>query len=101
MTFLRALSAGTLFDDPASLKTMLEFVNAPDAQSSQKGYGLGVAQFDAGGIILIGHLGGTAGFQSFVFLHPDSGVAASVHMNRAGDFGAFIVPVLDAIRRIP
>lgn len=68
---------------------------------AQTAYGLGVAQFKAGEIVLLGHLGGTAGFQSFVFIHPESRIVASGFMNRTGDLGAFIRPVLDAIGRIP
>lgn len=97
---LRAVASGSLFDDPATLELMTEFTDAPIPEETQTGYGLGLAHFDAGGTELIGHLGGTAGYQSFVFLHPASGMVVSGSMNRFGDFGAFVLPVLQAAARI-
>ena len=58
------------------------------------------AHFQAGDLELVGHLGGTAGFQGFVLIHPTTGIAASGYVNRYGDLGGLIIPVLDAIARI-
>ena len=67
---------------------------------AQTGYGLGLQRFQLGEIELIGHLGGTAGFQGFMFVQPGTGLVASGYMNRQGDFGAFIMPALEAIARV-
>ncbi len=98
--FLGALAAGRLFDDPATLELMIDFVDAENPEEAQTGYGFGLQRFQVGEIELIGHLGGTAGYQGFVFFHPGTGIVASGYMNTQGDFGAFIVPVLDAIARV-
>jgi len=97
---LRAVASGSLFDDPATLELMTAFTDAPIPQETQTGYGLGLAHFNAGGTELIGHLGGTAGYQSFMFFHPPSGMVVSGSMNRFGDFGAFVLPVLEAVGRV-
>jgi D-alanyl-D-alanine carboxypeptidase len=98
---VRALAGGKLFDKTETLQSMLAFVDAPLPAEAQTGYGLGVTRFRTGDIELVGHLGGTAGYQSFVFIHPSSGIVASGYMNRRGDFGAFIMPVLEALARLP
>ena len=97
---LGALVAGRLFDEPATFELMSDFVDAPIPEEAQDGYGLGLQHFRAGDLELVGHLGGTAGFQGFVLIHPATGIAASGYVNRYGDLGAFLVPVLDAIARI-
>lgn len=99
-TFIRALASGNLFDDPATLELMLDFADAPVPAEAQTGYGLGLVRFEVGEIELVGHLGGTAGFQGFVFFEPGTGTVAAGYMNQRGDFGAYIMPVLDAIGRI-
>jgi len=99
--FLRALAAGQLFDHPATLASMQSFVAAPSPVEAQTGYGLGLARFQVGDTELIGHLGGTAGFQGFVLRDPSTGVTVAGVMTTRGDFGAFILPVLDAAARIP
>jgi D-alanyl-D-alanine carboxypeptidase len=63
--FIDALLAGRLFREPDTLQQMLSFAPAPD-QGGQIGYGLGIEQRLApGGVELIGHLGGTAGYCSY------------------------------------
>jgi D-alanyl-D-alanine carboxypeptidase len=96
-----ALGAGALFDDPATLALMLDFTDAPVPEEAQSGYGLGLARFQVGDLELIGHLGGTAGFHGFAFTHPGTGTIASGFMNQNGDFAAFVLPVLDALARLP
>ncbi len=97
---LGALVTGRLFDNPATFELMSDFVDAPLPEEAQDGYGFGLQHFRAGDLELVGHLGGTAGFQGFVLIHPASGIAASGYINRFGDLGGFLVPVLDAIARI-
>jgi len=90
---------GMLFDDPGTLALALDFTAAPVPEWEQTGYGLGIAHYEANGVELIGHLGGTAGFQSFVFYQPDTGATLSGYMNRNGDFAAFVLPALAAVGR--
>lgn len=97
---LGALVAGRLFDHPATFELMSDFVDAPIPEEAQDGYGFGLQHFQVGDLELVGHLGGTAGFQGFVLVHPATGITASGYVNRYGDLGGFIVPVLDAIARI-
>jgi D-alanyl-D-alanine carboxypeptidase len=98
-TFLGALAAGKLFDDPATLDLMLDFCDAVVEEQAQTGYGLGIARFQVGDAELIGHLGGAVGFQSFVFYQPSSRTVVSGVMNRTGDFGQFVLPVVAAVGR--
>lgn len=98
--FIAVLASGALFDDPATLTEMLEFTPAEVPEEMQTSYGLGLARFQLGDTELIGHLGATAGFQGFVFFEPGSGMSVSGYMNQRGDFGAFIVPVLEAVGRL-
>ncbi len=98
--FIVALATGKLFTRSETLPKMLDFVEAPAPEEGQTGYGLGIVRFEVDGVELFGHLGGTAGYQSFVLVQPGSGMAASGYMNRHGDFGAFIVPVLASLARI-
>jgi len=98
--FMGALAAGRFFRDPATLDFMLDFVDAQNPEEAQTGYGLGLQRFHVADVDLVGHLGGTAGYQGFVFYHPGSGIVASGFMNTQGDFGAFIVPALEAITRV-
>jgi CubicO group peptidase (beta-lactamase class C family) len=95
-----ALVAGRLFDSPATFELMSDFVDAPIPEEAQAGYGFGLQHLQAGDLELVGHLGGTAGFQGFVLIHPVTGIMASGYINRYGDLGGFILPVLDAIARI-
>lgn len=99
-TLLGALASGKLFDEPSTFDLMREFVDAPIPEEAQVGYGLGITQFRFGDIEFFGHLGGTAGFQGFVLYFPETGVATSGFMNQRGNFGAFILPALEAIGRI-
>lgn len=46
-------------------------------------------------------LGGTAGFHGFALRDPGTGVTVAGAMTVRGDLGAFILPVLEAVGRIP
>ncbi|MGC4095292.1 MAG: serine hydrolase domain-containing protein [Polyangiaceae bacterium] len=94
-----ALAEGKLFDDATTLDAMLGFIDAAIPEQAQTGYGLGLGRFQVGDAELIGHIGGTAGYQSFVFFQPASGAVVSGFMNCQGDFGAFVLPILDATAR--
>lgn len=100
-TLLGALHRGKLFDDPATLAAMTTIVDAPVPEEAQVGYGLGLTKFKVGEEVFYGHLGGTAGYQSFVLVHDATGLVTSGFMNRRGDLGALILPVLEAASRIP
>ncbi|MBC7977436.1 MAG: beta-lactamase family protein [Myxococcales bacterium] len=100
-TFLHALEAGELFDHDATLAEMNRFVDAPVPEEVQTGYGLGITHFEIGELDLVGHLGGTAGYQGFMLMDTQRGVVISGYMTQRGDLGALIVPVLDAVARIP
>ncbi|MCB1498411.1 MAG: beta-lactamase family protein [Bauldia sp.] len=69
-TFLTALRAGRLFKDPTTLAVMTDFVDA-EAEGGQTGYSLGLERYVLpGGIEMIGHAGGTAGYRSGMFFFP-------------------------------
>jgi len=97
---LRAVANGRLFNEPGTLELMTTFVDAPVPQEAQTGYGLGLTRFQVGDVELVGHIGSTAGYQSFVLFQPGSGIVVSGSMNRYGDLGSFIMPVLGAVARI-
>lgn len=99
--FLAALADGALFDAPTTLDLMLDFVDAPVPEELQIGYGLGLQRFMLGDVELVGHLGGTAGYQGFALMHPGSGIVVSGYVNAFGNLGDFILPVLDVVGRIP
>ena len=99
-TFLRALVEGRLFDRASTLEAMLDFAAAEVPEEAQVGYGLGIARFRFGETELIGHYGGTAGFQGFMLYEPSTRVVTSGYMNHRGDFGAFLVPVIEAISQV-
>jgi D-alanyl-D-alanine carboxypeptidase len=98
VAFTRALFDGELFDDPATLETMLAFQPAPDApENPQVGYGLGVAQHDINGVEYLGHLGRTAGYWGFALYAPELGYTLSGVMNVEGDLGALVLPITAAL----
>ena len=69
-TFLAALRSGKLFKDPATFGEMTGFV-AAEGEGGRVGYGLGLEKYALpGGIEMIGHSGGTAGYRSGVFYFP-------------------------------
>lgn len=68
--FLTALRTGRLFKNPTTFATMSEFVPA-ESEGGQVGYGLGLEQYVlSGGLEMIGHAGGTAGYRSGAFFFP-------------------------------
>lgn len=80
-TFTEALFAGELLDEQ-SLRSMLTFVAAPDADvRGQLGYGLGVRQIEIGGQQLVGHTGIFPGFSNVSMYSPREGHAITVLSN--------------------
>ena len=73
LTYVKALSAGELFQNPDSLQEMLTF--DPNGMDGMMPYGLGLIDFsnaDAAGYW--GHEGQTAGFQSLWYTNPDTDI---------------------------
>jgi len=99
--FLRALLAGALFDRPGTLAIMTGFVDAPLPQEGQTQYGLGLARFQFGDLELIGHYGSTAGYNGFVLQDTATGVVFAGSINQDGGLGALVVPVVQAVGRLP
>jgi D-alanyl-D-alanine carboxypeptidase len=83
--FLKALLAGQLFEQAKTLKEMLTFVDAKGAPGLV-GYGLGLERYELpGGVEVIGHAGGTAGYLSFVGHLPAQGVDVAMVINNRDD----------------
>lgn len=69
-TFLTALRTGELFKDPGTFAMMTDFVPT-EGEGGRVGYGLGLERYVLpGGLELIGHSGGTAGYRSGAFYFP-------------------------------
>lgn len=98
---LRALFASRLFDQRDTLDTMLTLIPAPLPEEAREGYGLGLMKFSLDGVVYWGHLGGTAGYNSFMLIQPASGLTVGGYINTRGDLAALLVPVLQAVAQIP
>lgn len=99
--FMRALMDGRLFDDKATLQTMLTFTEAPVPEELQTAYGLGLVHLHLGNAPIQGHLGGAPGFQSFMLYLPQTDLIVTGFMNRRGDLRAFLLPILEIVSEIP
>ncbi|WP_164018311.1 serine hydrolase domain-containing protein [Pyxidicoccus trucidator] len=98
-TFWEQLRDGALFERAETLDAMFAFQSAPDPESRLIGYGLGVMQLASKGIIAIGHLGTTAGYQSFMLYVPKTGRYVTGFTNVMGDLAAVLEPILDRAAR--
>src|SRR4051812_9724348 len=99
--FLDALLIGRLFRHQETLKQMLAFAPAPD-QGGQIGYGLGIEQRAVpGGIELIGHLGGTAGYCSYVGRLYPRDVTMTFDLNWQTDPTPLFLPAVQALAASP
>lgn len=99
-TFLEQLHTGELFDHPDTLEAMLAFrpaIDQGEAGGYLTGYGLGVMRLEIDGEVVIGHLGGTAGYVGFMLYVPATDRYVSGVMNVMGNPGAVILP---AVRRL-
>jgi D-alanyl-D-alanine carboxypeptidase len=95
--FLDALFRGRLFRHRATLRRMLDLAPA-QGEGGLSGYGLGIEQYALpGGIELIGHLGGTAGYRSFVGRVRPLGVTMALALNAEVDPTPLVVPVVQAL----
>lgn len=98
--FLEQLHDGELFDDPDTLAAMLAFQPAIDhgeAGGYLTGYGLGVMQLGVGDEVVLGHLGGTAGYMGFMLYVPATDRYVAGVINVMGDPGAVILPVVQRL----
>jgi len=78
--FLTTVLAGELFQNAGTLDEMLTFVDAPYI-GGQVGYGLGMMKYLLpGGVEMLGHSGGTAGFQCLVVHMPAQNITISMAM---------------------
>ena len=81
------------------LKRAVAFEPAPDPESRLVGYGLGVMQLESNGAVAIGHLGTTAGYQSFMLHVPGTDRYVTGFTNVMGDLAAVLEPILDRASR--
>jgi D-alanyl-D-alanine carboxypeptidase len=80
-TFLTAVRTGELFKDPRTFAMMSDFVPA-EGEGGRTGYGLGLERYELpGGIEMIGHSGGTAGYRSGMFFFPALDVTMTFAMS--------------------
>jgi D-alanyl-D-alanine carboxypeptidase len=95
--FWRAVLAGELFENEATLDEMLTFVDAP-AEGGQVGYGLGVERYMLpGDIEIIGHLGGTIGYRSIIGYLPAQDLFIATAMNMQEDPTPVLLPVIEIL----
>ncbi|WXH31904.1 D-alanyl-D-alanine carboxypeptidase [Myxococcus stipitatus] len=94
-TFWKKLRAGALFERKETLDAMLAFQPAPEPESRLVGYGLGVMRLESRGVIAIGHLGTTAGYQSFMLQLPKTGRTLTGNINVMGDLAAVLEPLIE------
>ena len=95
--FLDALLRGRLFRRRATLSAMLDLAPA-QGEGGLVGYGLGLEQYALpGGVELVGHLGGTAGYRSFVGRVRPLGVTMTLALNAQDDPTPLIVPAVQAL----
>jgi D-alanyl-D-alanine carboxypeptidase len=95
--FFNALMVGRLFRRHRTLRQMLTFAPAPDV-GGQVGYGLGIEQRALpGGVELIGHLGGTAGYRSYVGRMRPHDVTISFALNWQDDPTPLVLPAVKAL----
>jgi D-alanyl-D-alanine carboxypeptidase len=95
--FLDALFRGRLFRRRATLRQMLDLAPA-HGEGGLVGYGLGIEQYALpNGIELVGHLGGTAGYRSFVGRVRPLGVTIAFALNAQDDPTPLVIPVAEAL----
>jgi D-alanyl-D-alanine carboxypeptidase len=95
--FLDALFRGRLFRRRATLRQMLDLAPA-EGEGGLSGYGLGIEQYSLpGGVQLVGHLGGTAGYRSFVGRVRPLGVTMTLALNALDDPTPLIIPAVEAL----
>jgi len=95
--FLDALFKGRLFRHRATLRQMLDLAPA-QGERGLAGYGLGIEQYALpGGVELVGHLGGTAGYRSFTGRVRPLGITMAFALNAEDDPTPLVIPVVEAL----
>jgi len=95
--FLDVLFRGRLFRHRATLRSMLDLAPA-QGEGGLVGYGLGIEQYALpGGVELVGHLGGTAGYRSFVGRVRPLGVTMTFALNAQDDPTPLVLPAVQAL----
>jgi D-alanyl-D-alanine carboxypeptidase len=95
--FLRALLAGRLFERQETLEEMRSFVPAADAHG-RVGYGLGLERYVLpGGAELVGHMGTTGGYRSFMFRLPAQDIDIAMVINTPDDPTPALMPALKVL----
>jgi len=95
--FLDALLKGRLFRHRQTLRQMLSLGPAQGV-GGLVAYGLGIEQRDLpGGVSLIGHLGGTGGFFSYVGRARPLGVTIAFVINSEGDPTPLLLPAVHVL----
>jgi D-alanyl-D-alanine carboxypeptidase len=95
--FLDVLFTGRLFRHRATLRSMLDLAPA-HAEGGLVGYGLGIERRALpGGVELVGHLGGTGGYRSFVGRVRPIGVTMTFALNVQDDPTPLVIPAVQAL----
>jgi D-alanyl-D-alanine carboxypeptidase len=95
--FLDVLFEGRLFRHRATLRSMLDLAPA-QAEGGLVGYGLGIERRALpGGVELVGHLGGTGGYRSFVGRVRPIGVTMTFALNVQDDPTPLVIPAVQAL----
>jgi D-alanyl-D-alanine carboxypeptidase len=95
--FLDALLRGRLFRRRATLRQMLDIAPA-QGDGGLSGYGLGIERYALpGGVELVGHLGGTAGYRSFVGRVRPVNVTMAFALNTEDDPTPLVLPAVQAL----
>jgi D-alanyl-D-alanine carboxypeptidase len=95
--FMSSLLEGALFQNADSLAAMTDFVDAPDT-GGQVGYGLGLQKYELpGGLEMVGHLGGTAGYTTGTFYFPELDLSMAFALSAQIDPTPVIAAALDTL----
>ena len=95
--FTDALFRGRLFRRRATLRSMLDLAPA-QGEGGLVGYGLGIEQYALpGGVGLVGHIGGTAGYSSFFGRVRPLGVTMTFALNANDDPTPLALPAVQAL----
>jgi D-alanyl-D-alanine carboxypeptidase len=100
--FLNAVLVGELFQNAETLDEMLTFVKAQHESGLPYYYGLGMAKWVLeGGIEMMGHSGGTAGFVSAVYYLPALNITIAAMTNTSDPWDFYLkvfFPAIEVLR---
>jgi D-alanyl-D-alanine carboxypeptidase len=95
--FLDALFRGRLFRHRATLRQMLDPAPA-QGEGGLDGYGLDIEHYALPrGVELVGHLGGTAGYRSFIGRVRPPGMTMTFALNAQDDPTPLVIPAVQAL----